>query len=171
MTLTRDEQCLLWAAGGFLSIIAHQGLPEAAPQGGGGPHSLLGHEGVWIEYAARGVWCHYWTESDPRQLLLHVTWSKVRKHAESLPDDLLRRLRDHLRRRREHQVSPPGYPGRWRGVPFVVPRNGKGQTWEEVDQWWHDVHMPGFRRLNAEGAALLDEVYPLPSALPELTFF
>lgn len=165
--MSPDEQRVVRAAGGFLGLVAHRGPTASAPGwpyiGGRSPIHLFDRRGS-IDYSGKGVWFHYSTPSDPRQLVLLVKWQQIRDHARTLPTDLLERLRDHRSRRLAHQNNHPGYPGRWHGIPYAVPRNSLGQTWEEVDEWWHTVHMPEYRALDAERAALLDEVFPLAVA-------
>lgn len=155
--LTRDEQRIVRAAGGFLRVIEHQGdltFIAGWPFEGGctAPDDLRSQwPGCHIWYSAKGVRLYYSTPSDPRQLIELVRWRSIQAHGSRLPDSLRLRIRDHLRARVAHQVTFRSYPN----------RSADPEGWDEADRYFREAHMPEFVRLQDERRTLLDEVYPL----------
>lgn len=98
-----------------------------------------------------------------------MPWTRIRRHLQDRRSpELVQRVRDHERRRVDHQLGSLSYPSRWNHAPWIVCVNDKGMTWEEVDQWHREVHRPEGRRLDEERRMLLQELYPLtaPDAEP-----
>lgn len=144
--LTRDEQRVLHAGGGFVRVLMGQEPPT-----GGSSITALGIRGTLDHWTGKGLEFWYITESDPHQLVMRITWAQVRGHGEALSPALRTRLADHLSRTREHQQSFKSYPN----------QRANPDGWAEADRYFHDVHMPAYRALCAEFAGLLDECYPL----------
>lgn len=147
-----------------------QGVEQAKGQQGGGSYDLDGVSG-WYQTTPRG---RGWApdlrgfSSSPSAYDVFVSWTDLRDHLTPLArQERVERVQSYLRRAIEHQLAGPTYPGRWRGVPFVVPRNGKGETHEDCERYWRDVHMPEYRALRLEEAALLDELFPATAANAE----
>lgn len=155
--LSRDEQHIVRAAGGFLRVIEHKGdLTFIAGWPFEGGCSVSGylkakHPGCHLWYSAKGITLYYSTPSDPRQLIELVRWRSIQQHAERLPGDLSLRVREYLRAQVAHQCAHRSYPNRAKDP----------EGWDASDRYFHDVHMPEFERLLAERRTLLDAVYPL----------
>lgn len=117
-----------------------------------------------IGWAARPV--HPSSPASAYDLL--VGWPRIRRHLTSQVTGALREaIVDHERRRIKHQIGAKSYPG-WTRIPFVTPMTPDGETAEDVDRWFREVHRPAGRVLDAERADLLNKLYPAtaPDAEP-----
>lgn len=100
---------------------------------------------------------------------LVITWQRIADHfAAHRTPDLVADCSAQAKASLQLQTDMKSYPQRWPGVPWALPLTSDGETWEDVDRWWHDVHMPAWRETRARESALLDRIYPAtdPDAAP-----
>jgi hypothetical protein len=155
--LTRDQHKLGHAFGG-LRYLANPDTPK--PEYGGGSLRLDISTGTvrWYEYDSRGVRGY---DDLGGRVLVSITWEEIRAHAASLSPALIEELREHQRRNVEHARTSRAYPN----------RHADPEGWNETNRWFHEVRMPEWRALTAEGKALRDRAYPEALSTEPLDLF
>lgn len=161
-------QCVAYPAGTDATV-AHARYGQS-----GGTFTLDGERGSYsttnagIGWSARSLS----GRAKPHEYDVFVTWAEFVGHAKAVTTpERAERAKAYLSRLQAHQLGCLSYPGRWRGVPWIYPRNAQGMDYDEVAQWWQDVHMPEFRALRDGRGALVAELLAVddePADLLEL---
>lgn len=150
--LTRDEQALAYAFGGWQIVDVLCGHTDRIPEYGGRSHSGIGEPGDWLEYnRTRIVVGPCGSFRDPKKARIQITWAAIAKHGQTLDSDLQARL--HANNREATRWAVCGHNGPSYGTRDIVRR------WY-VDAWksgWHEWS----RRIRDDRDALLAEAFPL----------
>jgi hypothetical protein len=169
--LTRREQQILRSYGGWMlaAILTRPdtGTPQARASQSGASHYRVGSDEYhWMQTTPAGIELR----DREHRTIETLTWTRIRRHADSLPASLVERIeaatrdcQEHMRTWRPFKAS--GAAEGCRQAPAIGPSTqAQARYADEHDRWWATVAGPYYadsRRLDAARELLLDEALPL----------